>query len=412
VIQTSTWVTARAFQSGYTPSPISSSTFTIAVADPAATPGAGTYDAETQTIAVNTVTPGAEIHYTINGADPTTTDPIVPANGQIAMSGFTLKVRAFKTGCAPSAVVVANYVMSGTTTTAALSGGWTYSLALKRDGTVWAWGDNQFAEIGDGTHTRRLLPTLVPTLTNVKQIAGAAADGLALLNDGSIRAWGENNDGRLGDGSNTQRPSPVTVTGITDAVAIEAAPTQSAAVKADGTLLMWGSNSNGQLGNSTTTGRNTPGPVSGLTNVTAIGLGALHSLAVRADGTVWAWGYNNNGQLGDGSTLQRTTPVQVIGLTNISRVQGGYYFSAALGTDGAVRTWGANTNGQLGDGTTTPRSTAAVSGLSNVVQIAAGLYHWSRSAPTGPSGHGDATPKARSATARRPSATRRRRCWA
>ncbi len=254
-----------------------------------------------------------------------------------------------------------------------------HSLAMKSDGTVWAWGWNEHGQLGDGTNTNRKTPVQVSDLTDVDAVAGGWAHSLALTSDGTVRAWGDNSDGELGDGTNTDRKTPVQVSGLTDVAAIAGGGYHSLAVKSDGgatTVWAWGYNHFGQLGDGTNTDRKTPVQVSGLTGVDVIAGGGYHSLAVKSDGgttTVWAWGDNEYGQLGNGTTTASTTPVQVSGLTDVAAIAGGEYHSLALKSDGTVWAWGGNDYGQLGNGTTATSTTPVqVTGLSDVVAIAGG----------------------------------------
>jgi len=243
-----------------------------------------------------------------------------------------------------------------------LAGGIYHTLALRSDGTVWAWGQNGAGQLGDGTTTNRKTPVRVLELTDVVGVAGSN-HSLALKSDGTVWAWGYNNSGQLGDGTTTDRNTPVQVLGITGVVSIAAGTWHNLALKNDGTVWAWGYNNNGQLGDGTTTLRTTPVQVLGITGVVSIAAGSWHSLAFKNDGTVWAWGYNNYGQLGDGTTTQRNTPVQVSGLTGIAGLTGvvdiaaGYFHSLALKSDGTVWAWGSNSEGLLGNGYTTNSNT-------------------------------------------------------
>ena len=203
----------------------------------------------------------------------------------------------------------------------AIAGGFTHTIALKTDGTVWTWGSNEFGKLGDGTTTQRTTPVQVNGLTNVAAIAGGYSHTIALKTDGTVWTWGNNNNGQLGDGTQTQRIAPVQVSGMTNVAAIAAGYSHSLALKTDGTVWTWGNNNDGQLGDGTQTQSVSPVRVSGLTNVKAIATGYYltadimyqhsHSLALKNDGTVWTWGDNAYGQLGDGTTTQRSSPVQV-----------------------------------------------------------------------------------------------------
>ncbi|MCX6381662.1 MAG: Ig-like domain repeat protein [Armatimonadetes bacterium] len=251
-----------------------------------------------------------------------------------------------------------------------------HTLALKSDGTVWAWGWNAYGQLGDGTATDSFTPVQVSALTGVTQIAGGYLHSLALKSDGTVWVWGFNNSGQLGDGTTVDSAVPVQVSGLTGVTQVSAGSFHSLAVKTDGTVFAWGNNNYGQLGDGTNTNRLTPVQVTGLTGVTQVSGGGYHSLALKSDGTVWAWGRNDFGKLGDGTNTDKNAPVQVTGLTGVTQVAGGYLHSLALKSDGTVFAWGYNNSGQLGDGTTTTRLTPVqVSGLTGIAQVAAGSFH-------------------------------------
>lgn len=254
-----------------------------------------------------------------------------------------------------------------------------FNIAIKDDGTLWAWGDNDYGELGDGTTTSSSVPIQISTENNWIEVSAGTAHGLALKSDGTVYAWGTNSSGQLGDGTTTRRLSPVPVSGITNAIHISAGRDFSFALLSDGTIRAWGNNTNGQLGDGTTTNRLISVPVSGILTATQISAGGLHALALLSDGTIRAWGYNSAGQLGDGTTTTRTTPVTVSGISTATQIRASKdysYHSLALLSDGTLRSWGENTNGQLGDGTTTNSSTpVVVSGISTATQIAAGYNH-------------------------------------
>ncbi len=422
-LNVTTTLKAKAFHPDYTTSVTTTNVYTIQPATPAFSLAAGSYPAG-QTVTITDATADATIYYTINGNDPTTSDSLIASGGAITLGNFTLKARAFKTGCVPSDVQSAAYTVTGQFTSATVVGGNFHTLALLPDGTVWAWGANAQGQVGDGTGTQKTLPTPVSGLTGIISVAAGSDHSLALKSDGTVWAWGYNPYGALGDNTTTTRLAPIQIAGLTGVTALAAGQFHSLAVTG-GTVWAWGYNGNGQLGDNTTTQRLTPVQVSGLTGVVAVGAGWNHSLALKSDGTVWAWGYNGNGQLGDSTTTPRLTPVQVSGLsatgiggganvsfalkadgtawawgyngtyqlgdgTNterhtpvqvsltgvVSRISAGYYHAIALKTDGTVWTWGDNRWGQLGDGTTTPRTTPAqVAGMASASAISAGYWH-------------------------------------
>ncbi|MFN8541129.1 MAG: hypothetical protein U0232_27055 [Thermomicrobiales bacterium] len=195
----------------------------------------------------------------------------------------------------------------------AIAAGFAHSLALLADGTVLAWGSDGFnGQLGDGTvGTPSDVPTpqpvLLPTGARVTAIAAGLNHSLALLADGTLLAWGADNFGQLGDGTaggSSEAPTPQPVPGVTGVVAIAAGSGYNLALKADGTLLAWGSDSQGQLGDGTVEGPSivrTPQAVPGLTGVAAIAAGEGFGLALLADGTLRAWGDDDHGQLGEGT---------------------------------------------------------------------------------------------------------------
>ena len=130
-----------------------------------------------------------------------------------------------KGGCPPPPVSVA-------------AGNW-HSLAVKSDGTVWAWGTNSVGELGDGTTTSCDTPVQVSGLSGVVAVAGGSYHNLALKSDGTVWAWGWNVAGELGDGTTAQRDTPVQVSSLSGVLAVAAGNTLSLAVRSDGTVWAW-----------------------------------------------------------------------------------------------------------------------------------------------------------------------------
>jgi len=213
----------------------------------------------------------------------------------------------------------------------AVTAGWYFTAALKEDGTVWAWGYNFKGVLGDDTTTDRLTPVQVlgpegaGFLTGVKAVDAGSHHMVALKEDGTVWAWGSNTDGSLGNGSAASWWTPVQVLDLdgdgylTGVKAVTAGSYCTMALKEDGTVLAWGNNDNGRLGDGTD-GFSTipvqvlgPGGAGFLTEVMAVSAGYSHSMALKNDGTVWAWGKNEDGRLGDDTTTERWTPVQVLG---------------------------------------------------------------------------------------------------
>lgn len=241
----------------------------------------------------------------------------------------------------------------------AVAAGYNHSMVLTGDGEVWAWGQNDWGQIGDGTHgTNRFAPVRVTGLTGIRSISAGFYHSLALDADNQGWAWGFNDDGQLGDGTRVlRRPAPVrSVSGdVVTLLAIGSACSLS--LTDEGALWIWGGNNNQQLTDEITATRSVdPVWIAGISNMLDAA-GSGHILALRDDGTVWSWGANAFGQTGDGTTESpRGVPAPAIGLTNAVHVAAGHLHSLAVDRDGHVWTWGRNSFGALGDGDNRDRS--------------------------------------------------------
>ena len=284
-----------------------------------------------------------------------------------------------------------------------IASGQRFTLALRSDGTVWAWGDNSFGQLGhtiDPDEPYSLLPVQVsfPGLTEEEYIVSVAAGenhAMALTNTGKLFTWGSNDRRQLGlrltwgfEGDQVEpdrlsQPTQVTLNATATGaeakvIKMVAGTAHSAALTESGRVYTWGDNSQGQLGikaaQSVRTG--TPQLVSGMSKIIDISEGATADTVrvVRYDGTMWAWGKNSDGQLNsfsgndyynepvivrlDDSGLVRTVedangdPVEEIGIPageKIVRVVDGQHHSVALLTNGALIMWGSNVDYQMAE---------------------------------------------------------------
>ena len=212
-----------------------------------------------------------------------------------------------------------------------------HTLAVKSDGTLWAWGNNYEGQLGTGTVGEQLpSPLQVGTASNWAMVACGQYHTLAMKSDGTLWGWGRNGNGQLGDGTGTTTNSPVQVGTANNWVTVASGAYHALALKSDGTLWAWGHNGVGQLGDGSTTQRLSPVQVGTANNWATVACGAGHTLAVKGDGTLWGWGDNQYGQLGDGTTTQRLSPVQVGTASNWATVGGGQYHTLALKSDGTL----------------------------------------------------------------------------
>ncbi|MBI1910128.1 MAG: Ig-like domain-containing protein [Deltaproteobacteria bacterium] len=256
-----------------------------------------------------------------------------------------------------------------------LSAGVMHTVALKEDGTVLAWGANGNGQIGLGTTSQSVtVATAIPSLNGVKKVVAGGWHTVALKEDGTVWTWGQNQTGQLGRTATAAEPGsrPALVAGLNNVVDIAAGTSFTLALRGDGTVWSWGFNNRGQLGRQTggVDRSQAPGPVltinpdgslAHLPRMSAIAAGSNHALAlVEGGGGVYAWGADDVGQLGDGIIKDpdfRVSPVLVVELSGVVSIEaGGSHLgttgghSMALKGDGTIQSWGFNTSGQLGHG--------------------------------------------------------------
>jgi alpha-tubulin suppressor-like RCC1 family protein len=140
-----------------------------------------------------------------------------------------------------------------------ISAGSAFSMGVRGNGTLWAWGANNRGQLGDGTTTDRPVPTRLGTASDWRSVSTDAnydtsqggtqdAHTVAVRHDGTLWAWGDNTWGQLGEGSRTTRPVPTGVGAGTNWREAKAAADHTLALQQDGTLWGWGGNYSYQIG--------------------------------------------------------------------------------------------------------------------------------------------------------------------
>ncbi|WP_051923271.1 SdrD B-like domain-containing protein [Bifidobacterium scardovii] len=196
-----------------------------------------------------------------------------------------------------------------------ISNGGANSFALDSTGHLWAWGDNSFGQLGDGTTTERHTPVAVTPDRTYTTVSTGTYHSLALDSTGHLWAWGDNSFGQLGDGTTTDRRAPVEITpDRTYAMASDASPESAGTgnLPADSVL-------SDRMSGIVENVRATAGTVSrtedSYNTFKQVSSSSFHTLALDSSGHVWTWGSNSNGQLGDGTNTDRQTPADVTTVT-------------------------------------------------------------------------------------------------
>lgn len=240
-----------------------------------------------------------------------------------------------------------------------VSAGGFHSLALASDGTVWAWGSNDYGQLGNGTNVSTDNPQRVKGLENIVKISTRSDHNLAVDSNGAVWGWGRNDYGQLGIGNNVNQNVPVKIQTLSNVQDVSAGHQFSLALLNDGTVYSWGNNKNGQLGLADSYAFfNVPRKINGISDIKQITAGHYHAFALTEAGEVWGWGKNNYGQLGNGNTDDTNAPVSIPFTRKIISITAGLdnSFFAYDNVDGDcfdyIDVCGYNGDGQLGNGST------------------------------------------------------------
>lgn len=241
-----------------------------------------------------------------------------------------------------------------------------HTLALSAEGELFAWGENDRGQLGDGTQVRRDVPVRVDIGGRKFTTMGAGwKHSLAVNEDGQLYAWGENTFAQLGAEPSTT--NVVLVSNHTNLagvriVAVGGGAGFSAALSDDGRVFTWGEADLGQTGNTRVFALWVPIPSQVDTNgvlsgkrVVSMAVQAHNTLVLTSDGGMFGWGWNVFGNLGNGTARTANIPVAVdmtgaLAGKTISQLSGGWDFAMVLTADGEVFGWGRNMDGELGQG--------------------------------------------------------------
>ena len=209
-----------------------------------------------------------------------------------------------------------------------------HTLAIKTDGSLWGWGNFDGGRLGNGENNgSSVVPITIFGGGSGWKSVSAAYPSAAIKADGSLWTWGQNEFGQLGINASGNRNTPVTTfAGGNNWKQVAVGGGHITAIKTDGSLWTWGYNNNGQLGINASGNRTTPVTTfAGGNNWKSVFAGDQHTAAIKTDGTLWVWGKNGYRQLGDKTDINRSTPVTTfVGGNNWKSVASGQSHTMAV----------------------------------------------------------------------------------
>ena len=272
-------------------------------------------------------------------------------------------------------------ISGGSTLWKQVSVGDRFVVAIRTDGTLWAWGYNLNGQLGDGTQVDKLVPTQIGVAKDWYMVAAGQAHVVALKASTvagtasyTLYAWGSNYKGQLGDGTVVDKLIPTKI-GTANWLTIAAGQTHTVGIQRNQTLWTWGDSSFGQTGNGSSSGTVLAPTQVGTMTWSSVAAGAQHTLAINSDRTLYAWGAGATGQLGNNGTSMQTAPVPVGTANNWAQVTGGMDHSMGVRDDGTLWGWGSNREGQLGDGGTDSLQPVQIGNLTTWKSVSAGAFH-------------------------------------
>ena len=255
--------------------------------------------------------------------------------------------------------------------------GASHTCALKSNGQVLCWGNGTSGQLGNGASSSEYYPVTVESsadvaLDGIVALSAGGANTCALKSDGQVLCWGNQQYGRLGNGSTSSgtinRPTSVKLGSgsdpedfLDDVVQIDTGNEHSCAIKSDKKAWCWGRGRDRKFGNGSDSNQSYAIAVHSSQNINQITLGREHTCAILEDRTAYCWGRATSGQLGHGATPSHSNGVAVASLTNLIATSAGGWHNCAISASQGVFCWGSASHDRLGDGSTSGSQSSPVS---------------------------------------------------
>lgn len=238
------------------------------------------------------------------------------------------------------------------------------------------WGSNNSGQVGDGTTTDKLSPANIDSGTTYsKVILGIGDHNCGITNSGKLKCWGRNNYGQLGDGTTTNKLVPTLIDSSTNYIDVDVGSTSTCGITSAGVLKCWGDNSGGILGDGTYTNRLNPVIIDGGVTYQSVSSSMFSRCGITTSGIIKCWGANSQGQVGDGTYINRNSPTVVDAGTAYNYIVIKNQNACGVTSTSVLKCWGANGKGQLGT-LSVSNSNTPLTILSGTTFKTADIYNW------------------------------------
>jgi alpha-tubulin suppressor-like RCC1 family protein/endonuclease/exonuclease/phosphatase family metal-dependent hydrolase len=239
---------------------------------------------------------------------------------------------------------------------------WFNTCAITGAGALYCWGQNLRGAAGTGSTSRMVTkPRLVGSASaDWVDVSTAGWHTCGVRRDGSLWCWGQNLFGQVGNAKAGVQAAPSRVGTASSWTGVTTSWGHSCAVSAIGELWCWGLNKDGQLGVGNRTDAWTPQRVAPGTVWTAVAAGDANTCGLDDTGSTWCWGGNRYGQLGTGNRAASTVPARSSAVPALTTLSVGWMHGCGL--SGSVPAcWGSNEAGQVGTVSARTRGRTAMS---------------------------------------------------